>query len=320
MEQLSKKPSLFTRGWAVALAALVCCALWGSAAPMIKTGYALMLPDTTPASTILFAGIRFALAGALTILLYSIPQKRLLRPKREHLGKVAVISCFQTVIQYIFYYIGLVHTTGVKASVISASNVFFAILIAALVFRQERLTPRKLLACVIGFSGIIVINLDGFDLNMNFLGDGFILFSTIAYAVSSVLIKRYSRFEDPVVLSGYQFLLGGGFMVLTGLLFGGQVVINSMSGVGILLYLSLVSAVAYGLWGILLKHNPVSRVTVFSFMIPVFGVFFSVLLLNEQNTVGIWNLLLTLLLTSGGILLLNCTTEQQKTAAKKGAS
>jgi drug/metabolite transporter (DMT)-like permease len=39
-----------------------------------------------------------------------------------------------------------------------------------------------------------------------------------------------------------------------------------------LLYLALVSAVAYSLWGILLKYNPISRVAVFGFMTPVFGV------------------------------------------------
>ena len=51
-----------------------------------------------------------------------------------------------------------------------------------------------------------------------------------------------------------------------------------------LLYLGCISAVAYSLWGILLKYNPVSRVTVFSFMTPVFGVLLSAALLRETNT------------------------------------
>ena len=51
----------------------------------------------------------------------------------------------------------------------------------------------------------------------------------------------------------------------------------------LLLYMAMISAVAYSLWGLLLKYNPVSRITVFGFMNPVFGVILSALLLGEDN-------------------------------------
>ena len=57
-----------------------------------------------------------------------------------------------------------------------------------------------------------------------------------------------------------------------------------------LIYLALVSAVAYTLWGCLLKHNPVSRVTIFGFLTPVFGVVLSALLLSEGGALG-WSAL-----------------------------
>lgn len=289
----------------VAAAALLCCALWGSATPFIKIGYELLLPERNVPSTILFAGIRFVLAGVLTVLIYSVARRKLLYPKKENLGKVATIGAFQTVLQYLFFYIGLANTSGVKGTIISGSNAFFAILIASLIFKQEKLTAKKILGCLVGFAGIVVVNLNGLDLNMNLLGDGFVLFSAISYAVSSVLMKRYSKYEDPVVLSGYQFIMGGLFMVAVGLLFGGKVVIDSGAGLGVLVYLSFLSAIAYALWGILLKHNPVSRVTIFSFMIPVFGVLLSELMLAEQSNVSLLNLFVTLVLVCAGILILN---------------
>lgn len=306
---MQKNSKIFTNTIFVTFAALLCCALWGSATPFIKIGYELILPQKDVASTILFAGIRFTLAGILTILIYSIARKHFLYPKKANFDKIVIISCFQTVIQYIFFYIGLANTTGVKGTVASGSNAFFAILIASLVFKQEKLTVKKIFACVIGFAGVILVNLNGLDFSMNFFGDCFVIFSAISYAVSSVLMKRFSKYEDPVVLSGYQFAIGGIFMVAVGAIAGGHVIIESMAAVGVLVYLALLSAVAYALWGVLLKYNPVSRVTIFSFMIPVFGVILSKLMLSEESNVSTVNILITLALICTGIIILNFKKE-----------
>ena len=258
----------------------------------------------------MFAGIRFFIAGMLTIIIYSVARGRVLYPKRQNIGCVVKLSAFQTVIQYIFFYIGLANTTGVKGTIGSASNVFFAILIASLIFKQEKLTFKKLFACAIGFAGIIVVNLKGLDLKFNFFGDCFVIFSAIAYATSSVLMKRYSQHEDPVVLSGYQFVIGGLVMAVTGAILGGSLSLENAAGIGVLIYLSFLSAIAYALWGILLKHNPVSKVTVYSFSIPVFGVALSALFLNESGNVSPVNLIIALALICAGVLLLNYKKER----------
>lgn len=301
---------IFTNTLFVVLAALLCTALWGSATPFIKTGYKLMLPHGGVPSTLLFAGVRFALAGLLTILIYSIGRKKVLYPKKENLSKVLIVSVFQTILQYLFFYVGLANTTGVKGTVISGSSAFFAILVASIIFRQEKLTFKKIFACILGFSGIILINLNGLDFNMNFFGDAFVLFSTISLAVSSVLIKKYSKFEDPVVISGYQFIVGGLVMIITGALTGGHIIVNSGASLGVLIYLAFLSAIAYALWGILLKHNKVSKVTIFSFMTPVFGVILSKLMLTEQSGVTTLNLVITLVLICSGIIMLNYSKEK----------
>ena len=303
------KTKIFTNPVFVALVALLCCALWGSATPFIKIGYELILPEKNTASTILFAGIRFTLAGLITVLIYSIGRRKFLFPKKENFTKIVTIAAFQTVIQYIFFYIGLANTTGVKGTIASGSNAFFALLVAGLIFKLEKLTFKKIFACVIGFAGIVLVNLNGLDFNMNFTGDGFVIFSAIAYAISSVLIKIYSKDEDPVILSGYQFVLGGLVMVLIGLASGGTIVVGTLKAAGVLIYLAFLSAIAYSLWGILLKHNPVSKVSIYSFMIPVFGVLLSGLMLTEQSNVSPINIIITLVLVSTGIIMLNYKKE-----------
>ena len=295
---------------AVSAIALLCCLLWGSATPFIKLGYQYMMPERDVPSTILFAGIRFLFAGILTVVIFSIARRRVLFPKAKSWGKVCLVSVFQTVLQYIFFYVGLANTSGVKGTILTGSSTFFAILISSLIFRMEKLDVKKIAACVLGLAGIVAININGLELSMNFLGDGFCIFSAVSLGVSSTLIKIFSKDEDPVTISGYQFIIGGTVMICIGLAFGGKIDLSSAAGVGILVYLSLLSAVAYSLWGMLLKHNPVSRVTVFSFTTPVFGVLLTLLmialkLLDETSNVSPLSLILALALVSGGILLLN---------------
>ncbi len=307
MEQGKNK--LLTNPFFVALTAMFCCALWGSATPFIKIGYELILPERTIPSTILFAGIRFFIAGIVTVLIYSIARRKWLVPKKGNWDAVMKVACFQTMIQYFLFYIGVANTVGVKATVISGSNTFFSILCATLIFRQEKLTAKKIFACLVGFAGIVLIHLNGLSLNLNLLGDGFVLLSNFAYGISGALMKRYSDREDPVIISGYQFVIGGFIMITVGLLFGGIIAVTTWKAVGVLLYLALLSAIAYSLWGVLLKYNPVSKVSIYSFMTPVFGAFLSNLMLDEKNAVSPFNLIIALVLICVGIMALNYKKE-----------
>ena len=306
--KIKQDSKLLQKTGVVCLLACICCLLWGSAFPCIKIGYKLFAIDAGDTMTqILFAGIRFTLAGLFTILIGSIPGKKLLKPTKEAVPDIVKLCLFQTVLQYLFFYVGLAHTSGVKASIIEASNVFLAIIVASLIFRQEKLTVKKMAGCLIGFAGVVLINLNGgsVDMSMKLTGEGFIFFSTIAYAISSVLLKKYSAHSNPVLLSGYQFLLGGIIMTVCGLIAGGRIQTVTAGGMGMLLYLALVSAVAYSVWGILLKNNPVSRVTVFGFANPVFGVLLSAILLQEGSQVLNISALAALVLVCVGIYTVN---------------
>ena len=166
----NEKKSIFSSSWVLVLTALLCCALWGSATPAIKTGYKLLEVNTSSVpSIILFAGMRFTLAGIFTVIIFSIAKKKLLLPRAENLPRVLTLSAFQTVIQYVFFYLGLALTTGVKGTVTSGSTAFFAVIVASLVFRQEKLTLKKIVACIIGFAGIVLINFNGLSLSSNLL-------------------------------------------------------------------------------------------------------------------------------------------------------
>ncbi len=296
-----------TKTVVVWIGALICSALWGSAFPCIKLGYEMMdicAGDT--ASQILYAGLRFFIAGIIAIIIGSVTNKRFLYPTKKAIPKVAILSLFQTIIQYLFFYIGLAHTDGTKASIIEGMNVFVAILVSSLIFKLEKLTVKKIIGCVVGFLGVLLINLSGksINFNMTFTGEGFIFLSTVSYAFSSVMLKKYSKDENTVMLSGWQFVFGGIVMTIAGLLMGGRINRFNWDGGLMLLYLAIVSAVAYSLWSLLLTYNPVSRVAVFGFMNPMIGFILSAIMLKEYEALSIIAVV-SLVLVCLGIYIVN---------------
>lgn len=311
-EEINRFGKIIQKSWVVCLLASFCCLLWGSAFPFIKIGYQLFQIEAKDFATqILFAGFRFTIAGVITVLLGCIIQRKILIPRREACGKILVISLFQTVLQYLFFYIGLANTTGVKASIINGTSVFFAILISSYVFRQEKLTLRAGVGCIIGFVGVVIANSSkgSFTLDLKFLGEGFILLSALSSGFSSAVMKKFSKNENPVVLSGYQFFVGGLLMVLCGTIFGGSITVVTVKGMVLLVYLASLSAVAYSIWGILLKYNSVSKVTVFGFANPVFGAILSMIFLKESASSFGMQGMIALVFVCTGIYIVNAKKE-----------
>lgn len=312
--KMTQKQNTLTKTGIVALLACVCCILWGSAIPAIKTGYRLMEVDAADtASQIVFAGVRFTLAGLLVLVFASIREKKVLIPDRTILKYAVPVCLAQTVGQYFFFYIGVAHTSGVKGGIITGLGNFIAILMACLIVRNERMTGRKMAGCVLGFAGVVVINLMGKSLDMGFTltGEGFILISQVTYGISTILINIYSKKVSPVVLSGTQFTMGGVVLTLIGIGMGGHLGNITAVGVVIIFYLAMVSAVAYTLWSVLLAWNDVSKVAIFGFVNPLCSVILSALILGEVKQAFNTGSLVALLLVCAGIYIVNCKAKQK---------
>ena len=290
--------------------AMVCCFLWGSATPAIKVGYQIFgIDNTDTLSIILFAGIRFFLAGILIILFQSIMAGHFIKPEKGAFPSILKLSLAQTMLQYFCFYVGLAHTSGVTGTILSGTSGFFSILLASLLFRYEKLTAPKIIGCVMGLMGVVVMNLTlkgGTSFHFALNGEFLVLMSAVSLAVSGILVKKYSARFNVVMLSGYQFILGGLVMIIVGFALGGRIaLVPKFSAYILLLYMAMISAVAYTLWGILMKHNPVSRVSIFNFMTPLFGVLLSAIFLNEVEQALQINKLLALILVSLGIFIVN---------------
>ena len=283
--------------------ALVCTFFWGAGYSVVKVSYqAFGIPAGDIPSKLLFAGIRFLLAGLLTLGYLSVRQKKIPYPREVSPGKLCCLSLFQTVLQYAFTYIGLAGTTGAKSAILNQINVFLLVLLTPLFFRREKLTLQKSIGCLLGFAGIIVINLDGLTFSFQ-TGDGFIVLASLSAAVGYLISKKYAGEADPAAVTGFQQLVGGGILLTAGLLSGGHIARVTPSGIGSLIFLSLAAAVSYTLWVRLLQTNDVSSVSVYKFMTPMFGVLLSGILLGEA--IFRWQNLVSLVLICAGIYLAN---------------
>lgn len=261
-----------------------------------------------------FAGVRFTLAGILVLIFASIKERKVMIPDREILKYAVPVCLAQTVGQYFFFYIGVAHTSGVKGAIITGLGNFIAILLSCLAFRSERMTGRKIAGCVLGFAGVVVINLMGNSLDMGFklTGEGFILIAQLSYGISTVLINLFSRKVSPVVLSGTQFTMGGIVLTLIGVGMGGHLGNVTAGGVAIIFYLAMVSAVAYTLWSVLLAWNDVSKVAIFGFVNPLCSVILSALMLGEVKQAFNIGSLIALILVCTGIYIVNCKKKMSR--------
>ena len=292
------------RVWRVLLGAL-CCALWGSAFPGVKLGYQWLVVDGT-GSQILFAGYRFTIAGILTFMYGFIAEREQVFVKFRNIPMMMTQGMFQTCVAYIFFYIGLYHLTGSKSSIINSTQIFFSLIFVGIFMRhQEKLTWQKSFACVIGFVGVIVVNMGSGSIGSSFsiLGDGFLLLAAVAFGVTNVTSKWVTVREGPVAVTAFQLTTGGVAMIIIGLLSGGSVTGFDTKGTLLFIYLALLSTVAFIVWTKLLKYNEASKISVYGFMTPVFGVLLSGVCLGE--TILTVNNLVALVLVSIGVIIAN---------------
>lgn len=304
------RSSVLTDRKAVFLLASFCCLLWGSSYPAIKGGYALfgIAADDIP-TKLVFAGWRFALAGALLLAWSAASGKRVGGWPARALGQFALLGLLQTTLQYVFFYIGLAHTTGVKSSIMNATGTFFSVLLAHWLYHNDRLSYGKAIGCVVGFVGVMVVNLGGsaeslqglLALDFSLLGEGFVVIAAAVLAGASIYGKRISQGIDPVVMTGWQLAIGGVALLALGYGLGGRLEHFTLASTLLLAYLVLLSSLAISIWSLLLKHNRVSLVTAFNFMVPVFGTLLSALFLAEDLLQ--WRYAVALVLVCAGIWL-----------------
>jgi len=296
--------SFFSNRRVVFLLASLCCLLWGSSYPAIKNGYALfaIAPTDIPAKMV-FAGYRFLFAGLVLLAIAAFTKRDIFALSRKNLCEIAALGLTQTFIHYIFFYIGLAYATGVKSSIMNATGTFFSVLLAHFIYKNDRLSVNKVVGCLIGFAGVLVVNFNRglLDFSFSLLGEGFVVIAAFILSATTIYGKRISQKMDSMILTGYQLAIGGALLTAVGMLCGGTLSGFTLKSSALLFYLVLLSSTSLVLWTILLKYNRVGMVTVFNFLVPIFGALLSAIFLGE--VILEWKNVAALALVCSGIWL-----------------
>ena len=277
------KQSIFQRPLWVVVFALTAAIAWGWAFPLIKVGFsAFGITADMTGSKILFAGIRFAIAGLIVLSVARSSGRSFQTSRRIDWRFILAFALMNTTLHYFFFYVGMSHSEGSRAAILNSLSTFLVVLLACACFKSDRLTSRKILGCTVGFCGILALNLGGAESGQfTWLGDGMIILNAICGACANLMTRGLSRRIDIFVGTGYSLSIGGLLLIISGLVFGGTLPQINMLGIICLILLIAISALGFALYNKLLSCNPVGKVAIYNSLIPIVGTVTSCLCLGE---------------------------------------
>ena len=301
---MNSEKSIFQKPFWVVIFALSAAISWGWAYPLIKLGFdEFRITQAMTGSKILFAGIRFLISGLLILSIARFFKRDF--KVRSNGGKLYILlfALLNTTFHYAFFYIGLSHSDGARAAILNSLGVFMLVLLACIFFKSDKLTAKKIIGCIIGFAGILSLNLGkGASGEFTMMGDGMIIANALCSAFAGLMTRGLGKHVDVFVGTGYSLAAGGALLVVPGLLMGGTLPYVTFTGVVFLGLLVCISTLGFTLYNKLLSCNPVGKVAIFNSLIPVVGAISSCICLSEPFY---WKYILAAGLSMAGIYIIN---------------
>lgn len=301
---MTQTKSIFQQSLWVTIFALTAAIAWGWAYPLIKLGFSeFAISADMTSSKMLFAGIRFCLSG-LIILAIAGTKKRDFKVRKPIDWWYILLFCMMnTTLHYAFFYFGLSHSEGSRAAILNSLSVFSVVIFACIFFKSDRMTVKKIIGCIVGFAGILSLNLGGAESGkFTWLGDGMIILNALCGASASLLTRGLGKRVDVFVGTGYSLAIGGALLIIPGLMMGGELPQITLLGITYLLLLIAISTLGFTLYNKLLTCNPVGKVAIYNSLIPVVGAVTSCLCLDETFYI---KYMIAGALAAGGIYIIN---------------
>lgn len=291
------------------LIAIFCNILWGSAFPSLKIIYKdLNIQSHDLGGTITFISLRFFLAGLFLLIFGVLTKAPLFKLSLRQWGLIAILGVFNTTLQYFFFNIGVNNTTGIKASILGQVGIFFSIILAHFVYKDDKLTLRKVLGLTLGFLGLILVNLNKSSNNMlsfSLLGEGFMILSGIVSSLSMFMGKKIGRELPALVYTAWQMIIGSILLFMLGSMMGGSIsnLHFTPKTTCLFIYLALLSSVAFCLWYAILQYRKIGEISLYKFVVPITGTLLTALFVPGEKLLPIY--VVALLLVSLGIIIVN---------------
>ncbi|MFC4557581.1 DMT family transporter [Virgibacillus kekensis] len=273
---------LLEKKWVIWTLILSITLIWGYAWVAMKASLNFMGPFT-------FSAFRFG-TGALTLLLV-VWVMRAGKPPRDMWKHLIVVGMLQTAIVFLLVMYGMQFVNAGKSSVLLYSMPLWSTVFAVKML-GERVTAFKAVGLGIGMVGLLtILGWDVFvvqDAEVIF-GEILIVLAAVAWAASNIYYRLKLENVTKLQVSAYQMLFGTIGIVIATIFaeWGDPVKLTGESIFYILFTGVLASALCFTVWFILLSAIDMVTATLSTLLVPVFGLFFGWLILDETLTGGV---------------------------------
>lgn len=277
---------------------LALSAIWGSSFMFIR----YLAPIIGPLAT---ADARMLFAGAALVLFFAVTG---FRPGwKKNAGHFLVIGLLNSAIPFVFYSVAaLVLPAAMEAIFNSMSPMFGAVF--AVLWMNERLTPRKIAGLVLGVAGVVTMSsLAGlrFDLGTTLAVIACVL-APMCYGLAGVYIRTRASGAKPMAIAGGSQLFGGiALLPFVAVFPPAAASIDARIALIVVVFALVCSGVAYLIYYRLIADIGPTKALTVTFLIPVFAMLWGFLLLHEAVT---WSMIIgaviilvgTFLVAAGG--------------------
>ena len=225
---------------AIIAAFLLLATLWGTSFVAIEAGLHYFPP-------LLFAGVRYAVAGAVVLAYAAVAADRWLPRDRDEWLGVAVAGTFVIAAYHGLLYLGEIRISGaVAAVVVSLAPVLTAVFAAALL-PNERLGPIEIGGFALGLLGVVVIA-DPAAAGLGsaaVVGVALAFVATVAFSLGAVLLRPLRTDLPVAALQGWAMVIGAGQLLVAAVALGESpaAIVWNQTAIASLAYLTLLSGV-----------------------------------------------------------------------------
>lgn len=271
--------------------------LWGVTFPLLKIGNRYLPPLS-------FGAWRFFL-GAICLYFWVLRRRGEVWHKRRDFGPLMLLGLLQTTIMGGALHFGSSLVKSGLTPVVLYSYPFFYTFMAFILLK-ENLSWKQITGMLLGFVGL-VLAVDPWRAYLTgpeIAGLIILLCGAVSWGLASVYLKARFKEHDKLAVTTYQMLYGSVVLFLVAALIEGGVHFSwEPVALGIISYTNLfTSALGFAILLTVQTRYPAGSTSVYLFLVPVFGVTFSSLILGEKLTL---NLLLGLALVALGIVIVN---------------
>ena len=255
---------------------------------------------------IFFAGIRSFIAFIFIIIWMRLVNKPIVF-KRENI-KISFIAGVIFALEFLFLFLALDFTTVSRNSIIYYSMPLWLTILLFFTKNNEKISLLKLVGLILAFIGV-VISITNFKIDLilnsqNLIGDILAFLAALFWAILIIIAKNSSFSKvSPEMQLLWMVMVSGPILTIFSLFIEDPIRNFQLIHIwGILFQSIIVVAGGFLFWLWLLSKYPASGVASFSFLTPIFTIFFGWLILSEVLTI---DFLIAAFLVISGLILIN---------------